>query len=657
MRWFPVAMMLAVLALAHPAHADDSCVTPKQIVESYLRDQHPNSKRLRVAVYDARTHEWQAFLWDGQEAARTSSAIDIPVSNEPTLFVRRGEEVAVLVLHANPLLYSGEVTKVERADIEGLAELQKLATLTGVTFPNLMHPERLGLPIPSSTADGLNATALRLGVESFSPKSKTWKLPLEHATAEEVIKDRRATLMPLVDVFITALDHEYGPIRQNVKAAVDGIEAAKTRSVDLEAARLRVAESLQFAELGKPAVIPRAERDSFLEAPAAVRRDYDSAGVAVAVLRPVTPLCGDSLAALESALNVLLDTAPADDDEKDADDKSVRASLAKLRKSSVTADCVRAADPAPQNANRSTELSDALLALADWLRQPDNRATAVDEEVARHLDTVRAALTSYRRAFDSRKAVLEQAATVAEKRGATLKLAIQLQRFAELYAKQVVDETHCWYAQGVVEVERTQKNALDLPRFEVQTEEFHVAVRTAFKDDVVRSLPDEVSGKYTLSHGNYGLGVDTALVFTNANDREYVAVAEPVNEDVNKDNVIDDKDTKFFIHEKSRTTRTGKLALMLTFAPPRLHGLGAQFGLGVDSDNPSAFLGVTWSIGKFARISAGHTQQRVTRLVGDESVGGTVRAADALSTRERFDASWYAALAFTISKLSIFSTK
>lgn len=659
MRSFTVAIMLAALAFVQPAHADDSCVTPKQIVESYLRDRHPTSKRLRVAVYDATTHEWQAFLWDGQEATRTPSAIETPVSNEPTLFVRRGEEVEVLVLHANPLLYSGEVTKVERADIEGLAELQKLATLLGATLPNLLHPERLGRTVSPNTAQELNAKASQLNVHSFPPENKAWKMPLEPDVAEKVIENRRDTLMPLVDAFITALDHEYGPIRQDVNDAIKKVEAAKNRGLALDAARLRVADSLQFAELGTPAVVPRGERELFLQAPATVRKEYDSASNAAAVLRPMAPLCGDSLAALDSALSVLLDTAPADDDEKEADEKSVRASLAKLRKSSITADCVRPADPEPQAVDRAPqalELSNALLALADWLRKPDNRATAVDEEIARLLDSVRAAVASYRRAFDSRKTVLEQAATVAEKRGATLKLAVQLQRFAELYAKQVVDETHCWYTQGVVEVERTQKNALDLPRFEVQTEEFHVTVRTAFKDDVLRTLPDEMSGKYTLSHGNYGLGVDTALVFTHANDREYAAVEEKVK-DLNNDGMVDDKDKQIVIHEKSRTERTGKLALMLTFAPPKLHGLGAQFGLGVDSDNPSVFIGATWSIGKFARLSAGHTQQRVTRLVGSQSVGAVLPAADALSTRERFDASWYAALAFTISKLSIFSTK
>lgn len=100
--------------------------------------------------------------------------------------------------------------------------------------------------------------------------------------------------------------------------------------------------------------------------------------------------------------------------------------------------------------------------------------------------------------------------------------------------------------------------------------------------------------------------------------------------------------------------RTGKLALMLSVSPQWARGFGAQFGLGTDTDNPAGLIGVTRSLGRFARISAGHAQQRVARLGVDQRVDRQLASADDLHTRERFDASWYAALAFTISELPMF---
>jgi hypothetical protein len=652
MRLLRMTAAIVAVMLVLPARAADVCTTLQQIVESYLLNKHDHPKKpIRVGVYDAKTHEWHAFRWNGVNAEPEDGTIEVPVSNEPTLYVRHTEDVAVLVVHANSLLYSGEVTKVERTDIEGLKELQAFASLLGSTLPGLPHVDLISHDVSVESVQTMQRETSRLEIEAFEQR-KGLKWPIQPRQAKELIGDARDSIAPLVDQFIAALDREYGPIRDSVNKAVPKIEQAKKRGLDLDAARLRVSDALQFAELGTPAKINQTDADLFTTAPTTVRTDFNDAVSAAAAIPAAAPLCTDSLASLNTIFNVLLDTTPADDDEKEADEKSVRAALTNLRKSAITADCIRP----DQNPPDETELTKTVLALADWLRTPDNRAAAVDAEVAGVLNTARRAIVSYRRAFESRKAVLEQATALSDVRAKTLTLAIQLQQFGDLYKAQASDPQRCWYTAGVVEVERIQKNGLDLPWFEVQNEDFTVSVRTMFKDDVIRNLPDEVKGKYTLSHGNYGLGVDTALVFTHANDREYVAVEEHVNEDVNDDKVIDEKDTRFFIHEKSRTARTGKLALMLTLAPPRFHGLGVQFGLGVDTDNPAAFLGATWSVGKFARISVGHTQQRVTRLVGDQFVGGTVKGADALSTRERFDTSWYAALAFTISKLSIFKT-
>jgi hypothetical protein len=96
---------------------------------------------------------------------------------------------------------------------------------------------------------------------------------------------------------------------------------------------------------------------------------------------------------------------------------------------------------------------------------------------------------------------------------------------------------------------------------------------------------------------------------------------------------------------------------MLTVSPKWAYGFGAQFGLGTDTDNPAGFIGLIRSLGRFARISAGHTQQRVTRLGVGQILDQTLDSADDLRTRERFDASWYAALAFTISELPIFKNE
>ncbi|MEO8383121.1 MAG: hypothetical protein ABI779_25920 [Acidobacteriota bacterium] len=651
MRKLPAFLLMMVVFFTPLAFAEeDPCSTLTGIVEKYLTAKHPRSKgTMRIAVYDVKDRTWHAFQWDGKKVVETSKAIDVSFTNDATLLVKKGEDVAVLVAHANPLMYSTEVTSVSRADIEGLDDLKKLAALFGTSLQAVvtrtsLTPQEV-VENPTSADAQLFSRRLRDLGEPFMTMEK----------AKQEVKRRRKSLDELVADYLEQLEPIHATLKKTIEAAERPIKTARNRPLAIDTLRQKIVEGLQDAELGTTPL----GADTIKDLPtlrATATKEFADAAQAAETLGDAETPCSASITALETVLRLVVEPMPKDPDEADEVRSSLRKAFRILRPVALEEDCPTK-DPKTRSRAHTADLHDRTSDLIQWLEDPQNRATAAaDDAVATLLEDARSNSAKYVAAVDKRTRLLEAEETIEEKRAATLKVATELQRFGALFKSSEIGGLACWQTAGIVEVDRAQQNGLSLPWYEVQTEEYTMTVRPQFAEDVLRDLPNEVKGKYTFSRGNYGFDVDTALMFTHANDREYKAVSRPVNEDVNEDGKINNEDTKLFVSETSRADRTGKLALMLTASPDFMRGFGVQFGLGVDTDNPAAFIGVTRSFAKFMRISAGHTQQRVTRLGTDVNLGDVLLSADDLRTRERFDASWYAAVAFTISKLPIFNT-
>jgi hypothetical protein len=650
-------MAVFLLLLAAPAllGASTDCKKLQKVVESYLAAKHPTTAKspIRVVVYDTKDKSWHAFRWDGTNAVEQAASLELSFSNEPVVTIRRGEDVAVLVAHANPAVYSSEVTAVTRADVAGLAELKQIALLLGGVVPNIPHVARDTAQPVVQTADvqELLSHLQRTDILFRDGKSARATSHTESARSglqATMVRDMKAIQLELRGLLADLSDALHGvadPLAAATVEAKTQLDLLSGRAIALPDYRQEITESLQFAEDGTHRPLQPETLAALPGLAASTQSRYIGSAASLAKLGKVEGVCGGSLTSLDTVLRIVRDGEPDGEEEKKSAAKDLRAALRLLEAGPVGDDC------------SNEPLAKAVIALAKWLRVEENRAAAkIDEENADEILAAEKMVSAYLKVVDQRKGLLTAYEKLADKRAATLREAVSLERFGTLYTDQQLAGSDCWMTAGVVEVKRIQNSPLDLPLFKVQTEEFTVTVRPTFKDDVLHVLPDQTKGKYSFTRGNYGFGVDTALIFTRANDREFKAVARKVLEDVNSDMKIDEKDTRLFVTETARTDRTGKLALMLTASPKGLHHFGAQFGLGVDTDNPSAFLGLTYSIG-FIRLSAGHTQQRVTRLPPKVALGSVVETADLLTTRERFDASWYAALAFTISDLPIFKTK
>lgn len=636
-----VRFVFTVTLLLFPTlvFAQVNCDNLHDVVESYLKARHPApTKPIRVAVYDTKDRSWHAYRWYENDLDETKAAIEVAFNNDPTLLVRRGEEVVVLIARADPLHYTTEVTSMTRADIEGLAALQQLAKTFGGSITTIAPGTTLAQPQGGVTAGAVE--------EFHAYRDSQRESRLSEKAAKEAIRSAPRKLKPLVEKFINELAPHHNALQQVLSQEQDPIESAGELVLKVDDIRADTAEALQSAELGthsplKPAIVtalPTLRTDAL--------REFNAAVTAGGALASTKPVCTASVAALDDVMRLIVDGTPVDPDEADDVRQLLRAAYRKLRPSALSEDCSAQAPTAA--------LHLAISDLVDWLRDPENRAAvAADDNVDELLVQARELGSSkYMEAVVKRADLLATVKEVQEKRAATLRVATQLQQFGELYNAQVIANSNCWMSAGVVEVDRIQQpEGFKLPWYQVQTEEFAMTVRPMFEDDVVRRLPD-VKGKYTFAR-NIEFGVDTALIYTKAHDREYKAV-EKAFKDENSDGLVNDADKGIYPTETSRTDRTGKLALMLTASPGWAKGFGAQLGFGVDTDNPAAYIGLTRSLGRFARISAGHTQQRVTRLGRGQSLDAKIPTADDLRTRKAFDASWYVALAFTISELPIF---
>jgi hypothetical protein len=121
--------------------------------------------------------------------------------------------------------------------------------------------------------------------------------------------------------------------------------------------------------------------------------------------------------------------------------------------------------------------------------------------------------------------------------------------------------------------------------------------------------------------------------------------------------------TKKVIGEPSSSSRAGQLALLANLRPGwatfgRNGTYGLQFGAGTDTAKPSLFLGASVDLGRWFRIGAGQTWQRVKVLASGQEVLKTVVADDAaIRTRDAFRGDLYLSLSISLDGIPLFDSK
>ncbi len=185
----------------------------------------------------------------------------------------------------------------------------------------------------------------------------------------------------------------------------------------------------------------------------------------------------------------------------------------------------------------------------------------------------------------------------------------------------------------------------------IRTYPISVAADAPYTSHVALAHPAKAATSYSLASTSSRLfGVDVGVTATDVVDREFGAVADPLNP---KQKVIE---------QTGQTNRSGQFGIFLDYwivqrwneraaAWPVRPGL--QVGAAVSSDDPAFHAGGALEVARYARFGAGVTFQRVTRLDGQQ-VGDPVSSSDDIRTRDQFERGWYLSFAFALDSLSIF---
>lgn len=209
---------------------------------------------------------------------------------------------------------------------------------------------------------------------------------------------------------------------------------------------------------------------------------------------------------------------------------------------------------------------------------------------------------------------------------------------------------HTWNGALVREIVVTRPN----PRLgwnKVQSHSIDIEADSPYVKELrLSGRPKEtISYKLESSAGRilgYGIGV----VYTPLHESTWTAVTVPGT-------------TTKVIAETGRETRAGDLAAFLTYRflehwpARRVVQPVLDAGVGVTSGRPAFFLGAGLELARAARVSAGWTPQRVTRLAPGQVVNvTTVSGTDDIRTERHFDTGhWYLSVSFALDSLSLFN--
>lgn len=205
------------------------------------------------------------------------------------------------------------------------------------------------------------------------------------------------------------------------------------------------------------------------------------------------------------------------------------------------------------------------------------------------------------------------------------------------------DYDHCKYIDGIVAV---RGGSIEAVLDQQNSGGFNLTSSLPTTDFITTHVAPAEKKIDVTSTTRWGLGV--GLIYTDLQENSWKAVPDPNDA------------TKKVIGEPSSSSRAGQLALLANLHPSwatfgRNGAYGLQFGAGTDTAKPSLFLGASMDLGRWFRIGAGQTWQRVKVLSSGQEVLKTVVADDAaIRTRDAFRGDLYLSLSISLDGIPLF---
>lgn len=215
-----------------------------------------------------------------------------------------------------------------------------------------------------------------------------------------------------------------------------------------------------------------------------------------------------------------------------------------------------------------------------------------------------------------------------------------LERTARLYGG--ADFDYCAYVDGVVAV---RGGSIEAVLDKQNSGGFTISSTLPTTDFLTtRSSPVEKKVDVT-STTKWGLGA--GLIYTDLEESTWKAVTDPTDS------------TRKVIGKPSTSSRAGQVALLANLHPDWATvgsvAYGLQFGAGTDTAKPSLFFGVSVDLGRWFRVGAGRTWQRVKALSAGQTELKTVIADDdAIQTRDAFRSDFYISLSISLDGIPLF---
>lgn len=624
---FLVVTVTLALCLSRAA-AGQSC-TPKKELEKYLL-RSSVAKGTTVLAFDHSGQDWQALAWDGSSVNPLTESFFVdrkPVPPEARLSVGSGDSLAVVAFNTNPMLYAVQVKPTTEVDIESLAQFKQLARLLG----------------------GLVQSAL--GLSTFSQVQPPPPPPPEAAEDIEAVD-----LPPDPDSIFLSLQNILGTKAADVRVQLTALDAAQKRIRNL-ADRL---ESNTFAsrEYMRAVESGGAVRQTLAKLPDVETLDasIDRAASDLARIQADLPAstCVASYTAASGAISRKVRGFPTQG--REAEEIAFQRNLQLLDNENTRLDSC------------TDDEGEVLAKLRDWLEANPPQNSPLTGDNLSTLQGIRLTIDQYLNLVAGLEQLKAASAGLLAKTPAAGKAAQELRLLAQREAESIdpseakaKEAVLCSLSFGVLAVSPADDPQVD--PLKIQQRSFAIKAQAPFAADVVHRRADlepkfEVDSEKAASF-SLGFGV----LYTQQVNPVWSAVADPRVEDPTDD-------TQKYIARTDEEKIAGTVALIASYIPKqksRRVRFGFDIGAGLDDDHPTGLLGVSVSLGKFARLGVGVGWPLVDELKDGQSElsldeNGAVDPAnltpvgssDDIRKREHYDETAYFSLTFSLNSLPFF---